>query len=305
MKVFVLNKGTSLHPRSIASNSRRLGVQAPENSQSYNKYSYAFNNPLKYTDPTGYVTAEVALSLLLSSEDGGTWNSGDANVTYFSEEEATEFAKDNLEQLTEGGSGEIQRSIVTIYNKNGRAVYYDKNSGEVWNPETLSFKPGADLFPGQMFYDSEGNFANVFLPGEVEIVGESGGGGVQVQEAAVFAVPLLYELAALTESYLLYQFYTSRGNPKPVINVYPRDGKPPYWRNPGGLLIQFATTVIVTAVILDRISPKTQNVNKNPLDFNNKYNPSDMILPISDPAYWNSLTDRQKIGYMDNVLNNN
>ena len=58
MKVFVLNKSTSLHPRSIASNSRRLGVQAPENSQSYNKYSYAFNNPLKYTDPTGYTMEE-------------------------------------------------------------------------------------------------------------------------------------------------------------------------------------------------------------------------------------------------------
>ncbi|RLD89290.1 MAG: hypothetical protein DRJ02_01765 [Bacteroidetes bacterium] len=58
VKVFVLNKGTSLHPRSIASNSRRLGVQAPENSQSYNKYSYAFNNPLKYTDPTGYTMEE-------------------------------------------------------------------------------------------------------------------------------------------------------------------------------------------------------------------------------------------------------
>ena len=33
-------------------------VQAPENSQSYNKYSYAFNNPLKYTDPTGYTMEE-------------------------------------------------------------------------------------------------------------------------------------------------------------------------------------------------------------------------------------------------------
>ncbi|MGE5382716.1 MAG: polymorphic toxin type 23 domain-containing protein [Omnitrophica WOR_2 bacterium] len=29
-------------------------VQAPENSQSFNRYSYCFNNPLTYTDPSGY-----------------------------------------------------------------------------------------------------------------------------------------------------------------------------------------------------------------------------------------------------------
>jgi len=29
-------------------------VQAPNNSQSYNRYSYCMNNPLMYTDPTGY-----------------------------------------------------------------------------------------------------------------------------------------------------------------------------------------------------------------------------------------------------------
>ncbi len=31
-------------------------IQAPENTQSYNRYSYCWNNPLKYTDPTGNLT---------------------------------------------------------------------------------------------------------------------------------------------------------------------------------------------------------------------------------------------------------
>jgi hypothetical protein len=29
-------------------------VQQPDNSQNYNRYSYCINNPLRYTDPTGY-----------------------------------------------------------------------------------------------------------------------------------------------------------------------------------------------------------------------------------------------------------
>jgi len=34
-------------------------VQEPHNSQSYNRYSYVFNNPLSYTDPSGF-TAEAS-----------------------------------------------------------------------------------------------------------------------------------------------------------------------------------------------------------------------------------------------------
>ncbi len=36
-------------------------VQFPENSQSYNRYSYALNNPLKYTDPSGWFIDEWEL----------------------------------------------------------------------------------------------------------------------------------------------------------------------------------------------------------------------------------------------------
>ena len=34
-------------------------VQNAGNSQSYNHYSYCLNNPLKYTDPSGYPLCEV------------------------------------------------------------------------------------------------------------------------------------------------------------------------------------------------------------------------------------------------------
>ena len=35
-------------------------TQAPENGQNYNRYSYAYNNPLKYSDPSGFVTEYCA-----------------------------------------------------------------------------------------------------------------------------------------------------------------------------------------------------------------------------------------------------
>jgi RHS repeat-associated protein len=34
-------------------------IQAPKNSQSYNRYSYVLNNPLSYTDPSGYFFSKV------------------------------------------------------------------------------------------------------------------------------------------------------------------------------------------------------------------------------------------------------
>ena len=35
-------------------------TQAPGNGQNYNRYTYANNNPLKYTDPSGFTFADCA-----------------------------------------------------------------------------------------------------------------------------------------------------------------------------------------------------------------------------------------------------
>lgn len=34
-------------------------TQAPENGQNYNRYTYAYNNPLKFTDPSGYTSRKI------------------------------------------------------------------------------------------------------------------------------------------------------------------------------------------------------------------------------------------------------
>ncbi len=44
-------------------------IQQPMNSQSYNRYSYVLNNPLKYSDPSGYSPLNVLLGIPSSLQD--------------------------------------------------------------------------------------------------------------------------------------------------------------------------------------------------------------------------------------------
>jgi len=50
-------------------------IQDPENSQSYNRYGYAWNNPLKYTDPSGEVIIEA---MVVGAIMGGFFYAGNA-----------------------------------------------------------------------------------------------------------------------------------------------------------------------------------------------------------------------------------
>ena len=54
-------------------------IQAPDNLQSYNRYSYVMNNPLKYTDPSGNIWGLV-IGMIIGAEAGGAAaNHGELN----------------------------------------------------------------------------------------------------------------------------------------------------------------------------------------------------------------------------------
>lgn len=65
-------------------------ISNPANSQSYNRYSYCFNNPLKYTDPSGYTAFTsweefyAVVDNLLGSQNGGSWSSSGGGPQYYS-----------------------------------------------------------------------------------------------------------------------------------------------------------------------------------------------------------------------------
>lgn len=60
-------------------------VQAPGYSQSYNRYAYCFNNPLIYTDPSGYQSMSDSEKYTMSNgggsgiSEGSMWNSSHWN----------------------------------------------------------------------------------------------------------------------------------------------------------------------------------------------------------------------------------
>jgi len=40
-------------------------VQDPTNTQSFNRYTYVFNNPLSYTDPSGYFSLRQVIGVVV------------------------------------------------------------------------------------------------------------------------------------------------------------------------------------------------------------------------------------------------
>lgn len=71
-------------------------VQAPDFSQNFNRYSYAWNNPLTYSDPSGDIIVSIAVGALIGAAIGAT-----ANVAY-------NYANGNINSFSDFGNAYLK-----------------------------------------------------------------------------------------------------------------------------------------------------------------------------------------------------
>ncbi len=105
-------------------------IQAPSNTQSYNRYSYVLNNPLSYVDPTGYESEE-------NSENPPVCNASEGCITVTgSRREQIRHEMDVMNALADYYNkldrGEVTSDFPTDY------VSYDYGAVTKFNPRTGS-----------------------------------------------------------------------------------------------------------------------------------------------------------------------
>jgi RHS repeat-associated protein len=136
-------------------------IQAPSYTQNYNRYSYAWNNPLKYTDPSGYsvILDENTTNIpYIAGGSGfaGNWNNmtggfGPGSGRHWSDQHRSEWGNFML------GSG---RSFDRMYGQGASAYYIGYYTGEntryVWNP----------VAGNEVYRESGKGYVNIYFSGD-------------------------------------------------------------------------------------------------------------------------------------------
>ncbi|MCK9208522.1 MAG: hypothetical protein M0P66_15520 [Salinivirgaceae bacterium] len=110
-------------------------LQDPANALNYNRYSYVLNNPLKYTDPSGYLKMSLfdALAYLWNSPYGGTWAAGAGGVgdasRFTSESQATHAGYDYMNSTGSFPNGNDMHEAYRFYQSNSRYIRAVQTNG--------------------------------------------------------------------------------------------------------------------------------------------------------------------------------
>ena len=132
-------------------------VQDPGNTQNYNRYGYVLNNPLKYTDPSGWETEEEKAKKAQHDEEERLKNE---YARAYAEEYGRQFGADGItsqQWMNLGGAG-VNSQLYSSYVSQNRDEY---NSGLNYGMDKITIHSNADEWLRSGGYDPKGNISDM------------------------------------------------------------------------------------------------------------------------------------------------
>jgi len=142
-------------------------VQSAGNTQNYNRYSYVLNNPLKYTDPSGYYTGHPQFE----GEYKNNWG-------------AFSFAFTR-----------VQSATLWRYRFNYNTGEYERFNVYGSESATVSYEEVFDNFIAPNATDITNNVMSLVASGSRDITINIGNGGIEVIDTKDFFIRILKQLA--------------------------------------------------------------------------------------------------------------
>ncbi len=138
-------------------------IQFPENSQSYNSYSYVLNNPLRFTDPSGFLTSGDSTATQQSNMTRITTKA--LNVVDSNDDLPTDASSFNTEETQAGKTmlpvGVVNINLIESRTTNNVAGNTAVSPPRGAIPENLQ-RCGMCHDPRGMYYDQLGGYREVF-----------------------------------------------------------------------------------------------------------------------------------------------